>query len=148
MPEKNGGQGRNRTTDTRIFSEQISLSSMTQGNPRPQTVADSEHGKSPWITVGNPGLGIKVGTWISTVDVQRVIFDGTLPCTDGGFVVGLQVRHIDRVQRKVMITFDNDRVVKKSTLSLPKTPHPLGLAAPCWQPATHHDQAELSLWCG
>jgi len=27
--EKNGGQGRNRTADTRIFSEQISLSNVT-----------------------------------------------------------------------------------------------------------------------
>ena len=47
----------------------------------------------------------------SVIDVQRVIVGGTFPWTDGGFVAGLQVRLIDRVQGKVMIALYNYCVV-------------------------------------
>ncbi len=52
----------NRTTDTRIFSEQISQSSMTQDKPRARKASDLRLGRCSWVTVGAPGLGIKAGT--------------------------------------------------------------------------------------
>ncbi len=36
----NGGQGRNRTTDTRIFSPQVLQPTVTQGNPRARIASD------------------------------------------------------------------------------------------------------------
>jgi hypothetical protein len=49
--------------DTRIFSEQISQSSVTQGNPRVRNVTDFRPSRFSWVTVGDPGLGTKGGTW-------------------------------------------------------------------------------------
>ena len=40
-PKKCGGQGRNRTTDTRIFSEQISQPYVTQSNATERSAAVS-----------------------------------------------------------------------------------------------------------
>jgi hypothetical protein len=50
------------TTDTRIFSEQISRSNVTQVNPTERIAADSWDGRLPRITVGDPGLGTELGT--------------------------------------------------------------------------------------
>ena len=50
------------TTDTRIFSEQISRSSVTQGNATDHLEVNSRPGRLPRVTVGDPGLGTKMGT--------------------------------------------------------------------------------------
>jgi hypothetical protein len=41
IPSKIGGQGQNQTTDTRIFSEQISQPCVTQDNATERLAADS-----------------------------------------------------------------------------------------------------------
>jgi hypothetical protein len=51
------------TTDTRIFSEQISRSCLTQGNAIERLEANSWHPRLRCMTVGDPELGSKVGTW-------------------------------------------------------------------------------------
>ena len=48
--------------DTRIFSEQIAQYNLTQGTPGACSASDSSPGMSPWVTVGDPGLGTNVGT--------------------------------------------------------------------------------------
>lgn len=44
-------------------------------------------------------------------NAQAVIVGGAFPRTDRGLVAGLQEGLIDRGQRKVVIAFDNDRVI-------------------------------------
>ncbi len=53
-----GGQ----VTNARIFSPRVLQSYVTQGNATERIAADSWHSKLPWVTVGDPGLGTKVGT--------------------------------------------------------------------------------------
>jgi hypothetical protein len=48
--------------DTRIFSPRVLQPRVTQGNATERIAADSGHSKLPWVTVGDPGLGTKVGT--------------------------------------------------------------------------------------
>jgi hypothetical protein len=50
------------TTDTRIFSEQISRSNVTPVNPTERIATDSWDGRLPGITVGDPALGTELGT--------------------------------------------------------------------------------------
>jgi len=58
------------TTDKRIFSEQNSLSSMTQDNPRARIAADYQHGSLPWVTVADPGLGTAVGASVRNKQIM------------------------------------------------------------------------------
>ncbi len=53
---------RGGTTDTRIFSEQISRSSMTQDNPRARFTVISWSVRLPLVALGNRKLGTKAGT--------------------------------------------------------------------------------------
>ena len=52
----------NRTTDTRIFSERISRSSITQANSRARNAVNSDSGRCSSVAPDDPCLGTKVGT--------------------------------------------------------------------------------------
>ena len=49
-------------SNSRINSARISRSSVTMDNPIARNAVDTEAGRLPWVTLGDPGLGVKVGT--------------------------------------------------------------------------------------
>ena len=67
----------NPTIDTRIFSEQISKLNVTQGNAIERLAADLRPGRCSWVTVGDLGLGTKVGTQMTTVGFLIDSADGS-----------------------------------------------------------------------
>src|ERR1700747_1536283 len=61
----NGGQGQNRTADTRIFSPQESAPSRTQQHPKQPAARKWPLGRFSWVLLDDPGLGTKVETRVS-----------------------------------------------------------------------------------
>ncbi len=59
--------------DTRIFSERISRSYVTQGDPRARNASDLRPGRCSWVTVDDPGLDTKVGTFRQSVGEIRTV---------------------------------------------------------------------------
>ena len=61
-PDLNGGQGRNRTTDTRIFSPPKSAPSVTHRHLKQFSGLIRSLGECSWVLVDDAGLGTKLET--------------------------------------------------------------------------------------
>ena len=69
--DRNGGQGRNRTTDTRIFSPQKSSPSSTEDHLNQPIRKIENLAKCSRALVGDAGLGTKVETKVHSADGLR-----------------------------------------------------------------------------